>query len=246
MIGAERRRRSLAYDLKTRVAASPTLALPLARFRHHGIVLSDATEVVIEGYPRSANSFSVVAFEVAQGRRAAIAHHTHAPAHVLAAVRHRIPTIVLARDPAEAALEFLLVRRELTAAQALLGYVRFYGPLLGAADRFVVGLFPQVTTDFGLVMTALNRRSGTSFTPFEHTEANVRRCFDAMQQYWEGRVGEGDELERRVGRPSEEREAMKRGLRSLLDEPEAAELLERARGLYEAFGILAHEAGAAG
>ena len=69
MIGAERRRRSLAYDLKTRVAAKPTLALPLARFRHHGVVLSDATQVVIEGYPRSANSFSVVAFEVAQGRR---------------------------------------------------------------------------------------------------------------------------------------------------------------------------------
>ena len=243
MIGAERRRRSLAYDLKTRVAAKPTLALPLARFRHHGVVLSDATQVVIEGYPRSANSFSVVAFEVAQGRRTAIAHHTHAPAHVLEAVKRRVPTIVLARDPAEAAVEFLLVRRELTAPQALLGYVRFYEPLARAADRFVVGLFPQVTTDFGVVMSALNRRAGTSFVPFEHSEANVRRCFDAMQHYWEGRVG-GDELERRVGRPSESRDAMKREVRPLLDEPDAAELLARARHLYEAFGTLAREAGA--
>jgi hypothetical protein len=242
MIGAERRRRSLAYDLKTRVAAKPTLALPLARFRHHGVVLSDATEVVIEGYPRSANSFSVVAFEVAQGRRTGIAHHTHAPAHVLEAVKRRVPTIVLARDPAEAAVEFLLVRRELTAPQALLGYVRFYEPLLIATDGFVVGLFPQVTSDFGVVMSALNRRSGSTFTPFEHTEANVRRCFDAMQDYWEGRVGGGDELERRVGRPSEQREAMKRELRPLLDEPDAAELLAHARHLYEAFGTLAREA----
>ena len=49
------------------MAQHPLLALPAARLRGHGVVLSPRTEVVIEGYPRSANSFAVAAFRLALG-----------------------------------------------------------------------------------------------------------------------------------------------------------------------------------
>jgi len=231
---AERLTENAVYALKSRIARSPILIRPLARARRHGVIVDEGTEVVIEGYPRSANSFSVVAFEVAQGRRTRIAHHTHAPGHVLAAARMGVPTIVLARDPADAVLEFLLVRPRLGLGVALRGYLRFYEPLLGR-DGFVVGPFPEVTTDFGAVMRRLNERFGTDFVPFEHTPENVQTCFDAMQRHWEERTGGGSELERRVGRPSEVREEMKRELRPALDAPEPRALLVEARGLHRAF-----------
>lgn len=221
------------YGLKSRVATSRTLVPPLARARGHGVVIDTSTELLIEGYPRSANAFSVEAFEVAHGRRMRIAHHTHAPGHVLAAVRLGVPAIVLARDPADSVLEFLLARSHLRPSAAIRGYLRFYEPLLGG-EGFVVGPFPQVTTDFGAVVRRVNERFGTDFTPFEHTDENVQTCFDAMQRHWEQRA-DGEMLERKVGRPSQVRERMKLELRPVLEAPEPHGLLVEAQALYREF-----------
>ncbi len=237
------RRLSVAYGVKTYVGARPRLFLPTARLRGHGVLAGSAVEVCIEGYPRSANSFSVAAFEMAQGRRTLIAHHTHAPANVLAAVEAGLPTIVLIRRPPDAILEFLLLRPKLSVAQAVRGYLRFYGPLIPVFDRIVVGRFDEVTTDLGRVIRRVNERFGTAFREFEHTEESVRACFDAMDRYWTSRVGEGMELELRVGRPSKLREELKRSLRCAYDIPHLARLRERADGIYRTFSAqsLGHE-----
>jgi hypothetical protein len=198
-------------------------------------VVDSETEVLIEGYPRSANSFAVAAFEMAQGRRTRIAHHTHAPAHVMVAIRLGVPTIVLIREPDGCVPEFLLVRRGLSIGQALRGYLRFYRPLLDRRDGFVTGAFDQITTDLGSVMRRVNDRFGTDFTPFEHTPENQGRVFDAMQRYWESRAGSDDELERRVGRPSSERNRMVGELEPQLADPRYDALWAEARDLYHSF-----------
>lgn len=227
------------YEAKMVVARHPALAMPAARLRGHGVLLGDRTDVLIEGYPRSANSFSVAAFGLAQewaGRpRPEIAHHTHAPAHVIAAVRAGVPAIVLIREPADAVLEFVIVKPVLTVGQALRGYLRFYEPLRPHAGGFVVGRFPEVSNDFGAVMRATNERFGTAFVPFEHTAENERACFDAMDGYWRGLVGAGIDLERFVGRPSDEREGWKERLRSAYGAPGLAGPRERAEALYRSF-----------
>jgi hypothetical protein len=204
------------YEFKTLVARYPGVALPAARWRGHGVVVGPGTDVLIEGYPRSANSFAVAAFGQAQPGPVRIAHHTHAPGHVVAAARMGIPAMVLIREPEEAVLEFVLVKPNLSVGQALRGYLRFYGPLLAHRDSFVVGPFPEVTTDFGKVMARLNERFGRDFVPFEHSEQNVRACFEAMDGYWRGRTGPGLPV---VGRtepplPSEPGDDVREGLRS--------------------------------
>ncbi len=231
-----------AYEVMSLVARHPALAMPAARLRRHGELVSPSTDVVIEGYPRSANSFSVAAFALAQGwpegGRGRIAHHTHAPAHVIAAVRAKVPAIVLVRDPADAVLEFVIVKPALTLRQALRGYLRFYEPLIAYRSGFVVGAFEEVTADLGAVIERLNRRFGTSFVPFEHTPENVQACFDAMEGYWSGLVGTGPALERFVGRPSALREGWKGDLRDRYDGPELTGLRERARLVHERFAGL--------
>ncbi len=227
------------YELKTIVAQFPTLAIPAARLRGHGVLVGPGTDILIEGYPRSANSFAVAAFGMAQPRPVVIAHHTHAPGHVIAAIRAKLPALVLARDPEDAVLEFLIVRPTLSVKQALKGYVRFYEPLLAYRGGFVVGTFADVTTDFGAVIRRINERFGAQFREFRHTPENVQACFDAMDGYWRGRVGSGELLERVVGRPSPLREEMKDRLRVRYHAPELAELRERARRLYRVFTGLA-------
>jgi hypothetical protein len=109
----------------------------------------------------------------------------------------------------------------------------FYTTVRPVLDRAVPALFPLVTTDFGKVMRALNERNGSAFVPFEHTPENEQRCFDAMDDYWTSRAGEGREKELKVGRPSEERSRLAAELRPVLGRGAAGRALAEASALYE-------------
>jgi hypothetical protein len=223
-----------AYEVKTLASARPSLVVRATRWRGHGEVVGPRTDVLIDGYPRSANQFAVAAFRLAQGRPVSVAHHTHAPGHVIAAVRLGVPAIVLVRDPEESVLEFVIVRPALTIRQALRGWVRFYSTLLPHRSRFVVGAFPQVTKDFGVVIRRLNEQAGTAFKEFDHTEENARECFRQMDVYWRDRLGPVASVEPYVGRPSEERDHQKDTMRRAFRATPVA-LRTRASALYRIF-----------
>ncbi len=222
----------VVYEIQTLVAQRPALALPMARVRRHGVPFGPATEVVIEGFPRSANSFAVAAFARAQGRKPNIAHHVHAPAQVIAAARAGVPAIVLIRNPEDAVLEYVIKKPAIAMSQALRGYARFYEPLLRYRWAFVPGVFDEVTKDFGSVIHRLNERFGTSFREFEHTEENARATLDDIDGYWRGILGPGERLEIIVGRPSAVREEMKERLRAAYRDERLTRPRSRAEAVY--------------
>src|SRR4029453_17396954 len=85
----------------------PAAYLPLARRRYPGpspMVVTRDTDLVIDGYTRSASTYAVYAFQLAQDRPVRLAHHLHAPAQIVAAVRWGIPTMLVVRDPRGAVL----------------------------------------------------------------------------------------------------------------------------------------------
>jgi hypothetical protein len=209
-----------AYAAMTVASRSPWIALPAARVLRHGVVLDERTDLVIEGYPRSGNSFAVAAFTAAQPGEVRVAHHTHAPAHVLAAVRRCVPTLLVLRDPDEAVVEFALAKPAIGVTWALRAYVRFHEPLLPVADGLVVGPFPEVTGAFGAVIERVNRRFGTSFAAFVHSEEADRAVREAIGEYFRGRSGPGLPV---VGRTREARPAR--------DAREATVAAYQARGL---------------
>src|ERR687894_957930 len=71
------------------------------------------TALVIEGFLRSGNTFSVAAFELANGPKLHVGRHLHGAPHVLRAVRLGLPTIVLIRQPRDAVLSSLVRRATL-------------------------------------------------------------------------------------------------------------------------------------
>jgi hypothetical protein len=223
-------KRSL-YEIKTIVAKYPRLAIPIAR-RRHGVPTGKDTEIVIEGFPRSGTSFAVAAFAMAQPRRIRVACHVHAPAQVTAAVSAGIPALVIVREPEETVLSFVVRNPHISVGQALRGYLRFYATLLPYRHGFVVGTFPDVVTDFGAVIRRVNERFATSFAEFQHTEANVRASFEAIDEDYRGRVGSSQELERIVARPSEVRDEMKARVRSTYREEGVARLRSKAEETY--------------
>ena len=194
-------------------------------------VVSPATQLVIEGFPRSANTFAVVAFRQAQKQDVRIAHHLHVPAQVIRAVRWRIPTLVLIREPRDAVLS-LAIRDPISVDLALKHYISFYGTVARHRDGYVLGLFEEVTGDYGKVIERLNARFGTSFSRFRHNKRSVGRVLARIDRTYERKHGTAAR-ETEISRPSAVREQMKRELKHELTHPKRKRLIAEAEAIYE-------------
>ena len=196
------------------------------------------TAIVIDGFLRSGNTFSVAAFVVANGSRLHIGRNLHGAPHLLRAVRLGLPTVVLVRHPADAVSSYLVRRPTLTPGDALREYLDFYRTAWRARDGFVVGLFDDVVTDFGSVITQVNERYGTSFTPYRPTEQSQAAAFALVEQMNRAEC-RGEVVETHVGRPSAQREQRKQEIRTLMQRQPTRTLLEQAEDLYESYALLA-------
>ena len=178
------------------------------------------TDAVIEGFPRSANTFAVIAFQLAQSESIRVAHHLHVPSQVIAAAKWGIPTMVLVRDPEQAILSLVQLQPHITLQQGLKDYVRFYRRILPYREHFIVAPFEEVSTDFGALIRRLNAHFGTSFQEFHHTDGNVARCFALIERYG-------------GARPSQQREAMKSEHRAAIRSPGLAAVRSEAYQVYQ-------------
>jgi hypothetical protein len=153
-----------------------------AKYRRPGPeVVSGESELVIDGFTRSAVTFTVFAFQMAQDRPVRLAHHIHAPAQLIAAVRRGVPALAVIREPEETILSTMVREPYVTPRAALVSYSRFYEKLLSYKPALVTAGFDQVTSDLGAVIRRVNRRFGTRFREFEHTSENVRACFNLVE-----------------------------------------------------------------
>ncbi|HEX6961976.1 MAG TPA: hypothetical protein VF175_08930 [Lacipirellula sp.] len=190
------------------------------------------TQVVIEGYPRSANTFAYVAFTMAQPQPLRIAHHLHSVGQVRRGVQLGIPIIVLIREPREAILS-LAIRKELTDVEwAVDEYLDFHAAMESLTDRFVLAEFHEVIKDFGAVIRRLNRRFGTTFVEFEHTEENVAACYRQIDEIEQYHAGGQDVRATHVARPSADRQGQKRVLADQLEQTRLKQKIEQAEDLY--------------
>jgi len=254
--------RHLRWELRSRMAVYPSLYLSVARRKYGEAVLAEDTGLLIDGFTRSGVTFAVVAFNVAQRTPVPLAHTLHAPAHVIAAVRRNVPSLVTVREPESAVLSAVIREPDVTIEQGLRAWIRFYSAIRPYREGFVVAPFDRVVEDYGSVIGEVNERFGTSFDVFDHTPENVALCFsiiedrsrrppwsEALGKFESGRIGLAAYLaardehggngqlrkvpEARVPRPSRERDAIKRSLAERLAQPGLRGLRRDARRVYE-------------
>jgi hypothetical protein len=122
-----------------------------------------STGICIDGFPRSGNSWAVATFRK-WNPNVLISHHLHAPGPVIAALKQRIPTAVLIRDPADAVASYLIYRRGAISVRcALAAYISFYLPLMRYRDKFVLCPFDDVIADPRSIVSRVNSQFGTNF-----------------------------------------------------------------------------------
>lgn len=197
--------------------------------------LSDATQLVIEGMPRSGNTFAFFAIkhaEAQEGRDIQLSSHVHTPSAVRAAIGARFPTVVVIRRPLDAVVSLLIAAPHVRFAEAIDEWVHHHREILPYHDRFVVATFDQVTTDFGAVTERINDRFGTTFARYVPSAETDEAVFAAINRNHLELHGGTENV---VPRPSALRRAEKEWLLEQLSAPTYKPRFAEADVLYEAF-----------
>lgn len=197
------------------------------------------TALVLEGFPRSANTYALAAlYDANPDLRGLVAHHLHSCRSVIEGVQRGLPVVVLVRAPLEAVASLIQRYPDLAAALALRQYVSFHRKVLPVLPSVVIATFEQAVTRFDTVVAEINERFNLRLAPYvgsAESEDRVRRAVELMD------LEDGGQLavrEATVARPSSVRLAARdaprecvRGHAHLLQQAEATyELVMDARG----------------
>lgn len=227
----ERAGAAIRNHLRNLIGGWPLLFSVAAKLRPRWrpLAFSGHTDIVIEGFPRSGNTFAVVAFQLAQVRPVHIAHHLHVPSQVLKAVRAGTPSIVLIRPPRDAVASLLVREPGIMPDSALRAYVSFYTKLMPVRRQVVCCTFDELTSNYSKIVSSVNDRFGCSFGLPEDTATYRQSVFTEIERISE-RLGDDEEL--RISRPSEMRKAASTKIKAgLTNEP----MLNRAEKAYLQF-----------
>ena len=207
------------------------LRYQLRQSSHLDRLIQRDTDIVIEGFPRSANSFAVRAFNAAQAEPVKISTHFHSHAPIVLARRWNIPCMVLIRDPGSSvvslrALEVQYERRagaRSTLGQKRIGlylawYRKFYSVAYQHRDDLVFSKFEDATENFAAVIQSVNEKYDRQFALFSHNESTVKKIFGQNNFHLS---------------PSKEREAIKELFRQELNSDENRALLGECERIYQ-------------
>ena len=187
------------------------------------------SDLILEGFPRSANSYSLNFFRNCQSDTYRIAHHLHAPAQVVYGCQHGIPCMVLIRNPEDAFCSLKVMSPDVSFAEMIADYCSFYEVAWQYREKIYFAIFEDVVNDFNPSILAFNDRFGTTFQSANDTEEKVAETFETLQEYNKTEK-KGNQWELPI--PTEEKNQKKQAIRDdLLNNHR--EGLENCRRIYE-------------
>lgn len=197
--------------------------------------LNARTDIVIDAFPRSGNSFATVAFQTAQTRKVAVAHHFHAAASILYAAQRSIPALTFIRNPDDACVSFALFRRTADLRLVFQEYLAFYELILPVRRKLFVARFETVIRDFGLVTERVNEVYRTAFTPFVHTPENVAKVEAILADRTSRQFGIDGLAQGHGETPNAAKNALKAEIAERLQDDYIQDLRQKAQAIYRTF-----------
>lgn len=220
------------------VSTRPALYQAYARLENLQFRLTGGTQIVVDSYPRSANSFFEAAFTRAHGGRIEVAHHSHAAAQVLSGVARGLPCIVLVREPEAAIASFYEMHGgHYPIWLCTQEYVAFYSALVHVLDKLIVVTTENLEARFFDLMVQVRDTHSLDIEPFE-VDARVRaELFEQVDAT--GRARNGSVVERYSESLSSEEKSQRRAnldkIRHSIRSPRNAHRLAKANAVYYRF-----------
>ena len=131
--------------LRNIISKRPHLYFFIGRFfKIKKFFINKNTDLVIEGFPRSGNSFLEACFKVLN-KNIILAHHTHSVAQVKMGIKKNLPVILLIRDPSEATKSaYFFYKKKLSYNFLIKEYIGFYESLIIYKKNTIVLDFKKI------------------------------------------------------------------------------------------------------
>ncbi|MBF2013973.1 MAG: hypothetical protein IGS23_01920 [Rivularia sp. T60_A2020_040] len=145
------------------------------------LLVNKNTQLLIEGFPRSANTFAVLTFKYANPD-INIAHHLHIPSQVFQAIKWQIPTLILIRNPKDAVASWVLRNPGLSVDLALKSYASFYKLIQPYNSKYIVAKFEDVIANYFQIIEQVNAKFGSSFIAITPTTEQKQEIFTQIRE----------------------------------------------------------------
>jgi hypothetical protein len=203
--------------------------ISLVRPRQQEALVSNKTDLVIEGFARSANTYVLSYVELAVDNGLLIASHLHESYQVRFAEKYGLPCIVLFREPKDAVVSAVLRTRRVSIASLLRNYIRFYEDVLRVRRRAVLVPFDVAVSNGNRVIEQINVTYNLEL-PLLADERRSEVMLEVERK--DRKAFEGERLNPvRVAQPTKEKEAEKEKVGRLVED-KYGDLLQKARVLH--------------
>ena len=181
------------------------LAKHLTDKRAKALLCGRNSDLCIEGYQSSGNSFSFALLRVANVKLR-IAHHCHSFANLQMALDYGVPAVCLVRHP-EDAISSRVARFNSDLEDSILEYIDFYELAQKQLDRLIVVTFEVLTKNTEQFLRQMAEATGKPFPLDDIDGLRVRACREMRE--WSEQAG----LAELISLPYSPREEMKMRIR---------------------------------
>lgn len=171
----------------------------------HKNLVKPTTDIVIEGFPRSGNTFALASFTYSN--KVEVASHVHLPYQIVFAHTYTIPIIILIRHPLDAVASLMIRDSKYTVDEALVYYMMFHAVVEKYKDSLIISDFNDTVTDFPSIIQKLNNKFETSFKYHDNKEKTIDLIKQNLEKEERKKYGEG--YKKVFGLPSQERASEK-------------------------------------
>lgn len=142
------------------------------------------TDLLIEGFPRSANTYFMRIIRAATMEQLRIASHLHRPEQISMAVHYGVPGVVIFREPLECVASLIVRNSDYAVSDSLRRYERFCTAALASNPVKTLLLdFTDVTSD-----PAAHATGVLSYFGFNHKHINADLIAEATRDTREAKM----------------------------------------------------------
>tara|TARA_Y100001935_G_C17248698_1_gene479769 strand:- start:88 stop:756 length:669 start_codon:yes stop_codon:yes gene_type:complete len=153
---------NLRYELRSKYRSSEYF-IYFNKVRYPKKCINKNTNITIDGFERSANTYSLYYFKELN-KDTKIAHHSHSYQQMIHSLEKKIPTILLIRNPYDAIISSYIYHFQKVPVQLLADtWINFYKPLIPFKDNLIVSDFNTTISNFSKIISLANDKYDTKF-----------------------------------------------------------------------------------
>jgi hypothetical protein len=198
------------------------------------------TDLIVEGFPRSGNTFTVFALQNAAQNQLQLSSHVHHPSQVKLAVERGIPTVLVVREPIAVLASYLTYGQHGRPADVFKEYYSYHQELVPYADRVLIVDFDEISSDMPAIVDRINQRFSLQIPPFEQSPENIDHVFGEIARQHQ-LIHPGLDADHVAPRPMTARKELNERNRNDLLDPRLDHLRIHSVSIYEYFSKKASE-----